>query len=106
MELLKLNRNELRRVTGLHMGHCHLKAHLFKMGLMNSPICEKCLEKYVSVTHILCACEATVYLKFRHLGHYFMESGGYQDAPIRYYTSFKVWVCCKVETERDAQYII
>jgi hypothetical protein len=44
-ELLKLNRKQLRWVTGLLTGHCHLKGHLFKMGLTNSPTCEKCLEK-------------------------------------------------------------
>jgi hypothetical protein len=56
--------------------------HLFKMGLTNSPTCERCLEKDGSGTHILCDCEAIAYLRFRHLGHYFMEPGDYQDAPI------------------------
>jgi hypothetical protein len=27
-------------------------------------------------------CEAIAYLKFRHLGHYFVEQSGYQDAPL------------------------
>jgi hypothetical protein len=70
-ELLKLNRNKLRWVTGLLTGHCHLKGHLFKMGLTESPTCERCLEKEESATHILCECEAIAYLRFRHLGHYF-----------------------------------
>jgi hypothetical protein len=52
------------------------------MGLTNSPTCERCLEKDESATHILCECEAIAYLRFRHLGHYFMEPGDYQDAPI------------------------
>jgi hypothetical protein len=33
-------------------------------------------------THILCECEAIAYLRFRHLGHYFMEPGDCQDAPV------------------------
>jgi hypothetical protein len=81
-ELLKLNRNQLRWVTGLLTGHRHLKGHLFKMGLMESPTCERCLEKDESATYILCDCEAIAYLRFIHLGHYFIEPGDYQDTPI------------------------
>jgi hypothetical protein len=65
-----------------HKGHCHLKGDLFKMGLMNSPTCYRYTEKNESATHIPCDYEAIAYLRFRHLGHYFMEPGNYQDAPI------------------------
>jgi hypothetical protein len=68
--LLKLNRNKLRRVVGLFTGHCHLKGHLFKLGLTNDPTCERCLEKDESVIHILCDFEATAYLRFHHLGQF------------------------------------
>jgi hypothetical protein len=68
-------------VTGLLTGHCHLKEHLFRMGLTDSPICERCLEKDESATHILCDCETSL-LRFCQLGHYFVESGDCQDAPI------------------------
>jgi hypothetical protein len=44
-DLLKLNRNQLRWVVGLFIEHCHLKEHLFKFGLTDDPICERCLEK-------------------------------------------------------------
>jgi hypothetical protein len=57
--------------------------HLFKTGLTESLTCERCLDKDESATQILCDCEAIGYLRFRHLGHYFTEPGGYQDAPIR-----------------------
>jgi hypothetical protein len=78
-EVLKLNRNQLRWVTGLLTGHCHLKGRLFKMGLTNSPICERFLEKDESATHIQWDCEAIAYLRFRH---HFMEPGDLQDSPI------------------------
>jgi hypothetical protein len=52
------------------------------MGFTDSPTCKRCLEKDESATHILCDCEAIAYLRFRHLGHYFVEPGDYQDAPI------------------------
>jgi hypothetical protein len=43
-ELLKLDRNQLRWVVGLLTGHCHLKGHLLKLGLSDSPTCERCQE--------------------------------------------------------------
>jgi hypothetical protein len=52
-ELLKINRNQLRRVTGLLTGYCHLRGYLFQMVLLNGPICEWCLEKDESATHTL-----------------------------------------------------
>jgi hypothetical protein len=33
-------------------------------------------------THILCDRKGIAYLRFRHMGHYVMEPGEYQDAPI------------------------
>jgi hypothetical protein len=44
-DLLKLNRDQLRWVVGLLTGHCYLKGHLFKMGLTDNSICERCLEE-------------------------------------------------------------
>jgi hypothetical protein len=60
-------------VVELFTGHCHLKGHLFKLRLTDDPICERCLEEDESATHILCDCEAVAYLRFRHLGDFFME---------------------------------
>jgi hypothetical protein len=64
------------------MGHCHLKENLFGMGITKSPNCEMCLEKDESATHIARDCEAIAYLRFRHMGHYFMEPGDNQDAAV------------------------
>jgi hypothetical protein len=36
-DLLKLNRDQLRWVVGLFTGHCHLKGHLFTLGLTDDP---------------------------------------------------------------------
>jgi hypothetical protein len=70
-------------MVGLLTGHCHLKGHLFKLGLTDSPICERCLEEDETATHILCDCEAIAYLRLRDLGYYLMEPDKYHDAPIR-----------------------
>jgi hypothetical protein len=65
----------------LFAGHCHLKGHLFRLGLTDDPTCERCLEDE-SATHILCDFEAMAYLRFRHLSQFFMEPSDYYDAPI------------------------
>jgi hypothetical protein len=52
------------------------------MGITDKPTCERCLEKDKPATRILCDCEAIVHLRCRHLGHYFMGPGDYQNAPI------------------------
>jgi hypothetical protein len=72
----------IRWMVGLLTGHCHLKGHLFKMGLTDDPTCESCLEEDESATHILCDCEAIANLRIRHLGQFFMEPSDYYDAPI------------------------
>jgi hypothetical protein len=81
-DLLKVNRDLLRWVVGLLTGHSHVKGYLFKLGLTDDPICERRLEEDESATHILCDCEAIAYLRFRHLGQFFMEPSDYYDAPI------------------------
>jgi hypothetical protein len=69
-------------MIGLFIGHSHLKGHLFKLGLADDRICERCLEEDESATHILCDCEAIAYLRFHHLGQFFMEPSDYYDAPL------------------------
>jgi hypothetical protein len=80
--MLKLNRDQLRWVVGLLTGHCHLKGELFKLGLTDDPTCERCLQEDETAIHILCDCEATARLRFRHLCQFFMEPSDFYDAPI------------------------
>jgi hypothetical protein len=44
-ELLELNRNYLNWVTGLFIGHSHLKGHIFELGLTNNPTCKRRMDK-------------------------------------------------------------
>jgi hypothetical protein len=81
-DLLKLNRDQLRWVVGLFTRYCHLKWHLFKLGLTDDPICERCLEEDESATHIICNSVTIAYLRFRHLGQFSREPSDYYDAPI------------------------
>jgi hypothetical protein len=52
------------------------------LGLTDDPIWERFLEEDESATHILCGYETIAYLRFRHLGQFFMEPSDYCDAPI------------------------
>jgi hypothetical protein len=75
--------NQLRRFVLLFTEHLRLKGHVFKLLLTNRPICKGCIGKEDPATHILCVSEAVAYLRFRHMGHWFMEPGDFHDAPIR-----------------------
>jgi hypothetical protein len=78
-------------MLGLLTGHCHLKGHLFKLGLTDDPISEMCLEADESATHVFCDCEAIAHLRFHHVGQFFMEPDDYYDAPIsKVLSSFEV----------------
>jgi hypothetical protein len=81
-DLLKINRDQLRWVVGLFTQHCHLKGHLFELGLTDDPTCERCLKEDGSATHILYDCEAIAYLRFSYLGQFFMERIDYYDATL------------------------
>jgi hypothetical protein len=52
------------------------------MGLTDDATCERCPKKDVSVAYILCDCEAIAYVRFCHLGQFFMEPSVYYDTPI------------------------
>jgi hypothetical protein len=82
--LIKLLRQEREfvSVVGLFTGHCHLKRHLFKLGLTGDHTFEWCRGKDEWATHVLCDCEATACLRFRHLGQFSMEPSDYYDAPM------------------------
>jgi hypothetical protein len=57
IDLLKLNRDQLRWVVRLFTGHCHLKGHLFELELTDDPTCERCLENDESATDNLRECD-------------------------------------------------
>ncbi|CAG9819561.1 unnamed protein product [Phaedon cochleariae] len=59
VDLLNLNRAQIKTVTGLMTGHAPVKEHLARMGLYNGdPSCRLCDKEPETVAHILCRCEA------------------------------------------------
>jgi hypothetical protein len=57
-ELLKLSRFQIKQVTGLLTGHCQLRGHLLKMGMVSSPNSIRCYHETKTASHVVCDCEA------------------------------------------------
>ena len=92
--LLSLSKNQLRIMTGVPKGHCHLKGHLFKLGLVNSPERDRHKQASETASHILCECEGLATLRIRHLGcHLCNEVTLKTSLSAGYCTLFKVWGC-------------
>ena len=87
-ELLKLNRNGVRKVVGLLTGHCPLRRHLTIMGVKNDPICRGCYGSEETAVHVLCECEAYSAYRFEHLGRHLLEPWELHDIPVRCLLNF------------------
>lgn len=74
-----MNRNQLRIITGSLRGHCHLKGHLFKPGLLGSPACYKFKQASEMASRVVGDCEALATLRFKNLGLHIMKPGDCED---------------------------
>jgi len=52
---------------------------LLKVGLVDSPGCDRCKQASNVVAHIVYDCEALAALRFMHLGHHFFKPGDSTD---------------------------
>jgi hypothetical protein len=75
----KSNRSQARQVGGPLKGRCHLKGHLFKLGVTDSPICGRYHKETETASHILCECEALAKLRFCSLGKHLMEPSDFEE---------------------------
>jgi ribonuclease HI len=66
--LLACERRELRVLTGLFSGHCLLRGHLCKMGVIQDPTCRFCMEADETSEHVLCECPALLGLRSKYFG--------------------------------------
>jgi hypothetical protein len=61
-KLLSMKIHQPRIMTGRLAGYCHLKGHLFKQELVNSPECDRCKQALETASHVLCDSVATLTL--------------------------------------------
>jgi ribonuclease HI len=57
-KFLAMTRQNLRFVTGILTGHCHLNKHLHRMMVSDTPLCRGCKQEDETMEHILCDCPA------------------------------------------------
>jgi hypothetical protein len=81
-ELLNLSTNQVRIMTGLLTGHCHLQRHLFKLGVVNTPKCNRHKHASEMASHVFYECGPLATLRFRHLGHCFMKPGAFENISV------------------------
>jgi ribonuclease HI len=65
-------RNHMRFLTQVVTGHSALNGHLFKMGLVDSPVCSNCEQEEETVAHYLGVCEKYCALRFEMFGAHTM----------------------------------
>ena len=79
IEALMLSRNNLRTVTGILTGHCHLNKHLHRLGISNNALCSKCKKVEETAAHILCKCEAVALSRYKYFGLASMSPKDFTD---------------------------
>ena len=68
-DILKLNRQEIRLVTGFLTGHYPVKSRLVKMTTNVDIDCRFCLEENETTDHILCECVALERTRLKFFGY-------------------------------------
>ena len=81
-ELFNLSRNQQEIMVELPKEHSNLIGHPFKLGLVGSPRHYRCKQTLETASRVLYDCEALVVLRFRHLGHHFLEPAECTDISI------------------------
>ena len=56
--LIKLNRDKIRKAIGTITGHCPLNKHLYTIGVTDSPLCRGCMEAEETPQHVLMECRS------------------------------------------------
>ena len=67
-ELLKAGRNGARTLTAVYTGHCRLRSHLQRMGLVEDAECRLCMEDDETMKHVMCTCPAGGRTRFEMFG--------------------------------------
>jgi hypothetical protein len=87
-EILNMSRTNIRLITELLTGHCHLKKHLHRIGLSASNTFRFCEDEEETPVHILCECDEIARLRLLYLGHAFPKPGDVMANPLRQMVRF------------------
>jgi hypothetical protein len=71
--LLSFDRTQSRAGIGLLIGHSNLERHLYKMGLIDSPLCRRCGAQEETSPHVLYECEVLSSLKHAYFESFFLD---------------------------------
>lgn len=74
LTLIRHSRIHLRWLVGLLTGHCGLRRHKFKLGLVDSPLCD-CGEEEETPIHYLAKCTRFVFTRNLYLGSCILSLG-------------------------------
>ena len=66
-ELMLLNRDKVRVVTGFLTGHCRLGKHLRQLGIAEEGVCRFCGDGAETPIHLLQDCVAIISQRWKHL---------------------------------------
>jgi hypothetical protein len=83
VDFLKLNKPKARQVVDPLGGHCHLKSHIFKLGVTDSPSYGRCHMGTETSSHILCECAPLAELRFCFLCADFMAPSDHEEVLLR-----------------------
>ena len=84
---LKLNKKNLRNLTGLLTGHANLNSHLFRIGRSNEKIYRLCREEDETAEHLLCKCMGLETRRYK-----FMLAGYFEPQELQSSTSPNCWL--------------
>jgi hypothetical protein len=74
VDLLKLDRHQLKLIAGILTGHATVRGHLRTIGLYDGdPSCRFCGLETETVQHLVCYCEALSRKRFNAFGELTME---------------------------------
>ena len=87
-QFLKLNKSNVRSLTGLLIGQANRNPHLFRIGRSNDKVCRLCREEDETAEHLLCECRAleTRCYRFTYKGYF--EPQELQKIPLHQIVSF------------------
>ena len=82
-DMLNLDRNSLRIVTGLYTGHSVLNRHLHILGLQDSPFCQYCRGELETTFHLVAQCDYYTAARVNTWGKPYLDSSDISNITVK-----------------------